>query len=127
WIGNSVRIAATASSSGPALTSIKIWGNGGVVLQTTCTGTACTIDDWWTTASIPDAAYQVQAVATDANAASTIAAAIVANKNTTFPVIPFGATRTGGGDTRPPTAAITAPSSGSTVSGAVSVTATASD
>src|SRR5207253_608912 len=42
WTGNSIHMVATASSTGPALASLKIYGNGGVILQQTCTGTSCT-------------------------------------------------------------------------------------
>ena len=52
WTGNSLHIVATASGGSTALTSVKIYGNGGVVLQTTCSGTSCTLDDWWTTGTL---------------------------------------------------------------------------
>jgi hypothetical protein len=124
WIGNSVHIVATASSTGPALTSLKIYGNGGVVLQVACSGTTCALDDWWTTTALPDAAYQIQAVATNALGQSTISTPpITLNKNQTSPVIASGASS----DTVSPTVTITAPENGGTVSGGITITATASD
>ena len=128
WIGGSVRIAATASSAGAPLASLKVWGNGGVVMQATCTGTACSIDDWWTTSALPNSAYQVHAVATDTAGASTISAPIVLNKNQTAPVVPSGVQSGGGGaDVTAPTVSITSPASGATLSGGTTVTASATD
>src|SRR5205085_1293614 len=102
----------------------------GVVLQTACTGTSCTLDDWWTTGPLPDQAYQIQAVATNAAGASTTSSpAITLNKNATSPIVPSGAPPSsgGGGDTTPPTVSITNPSEGTTISGSVTVSATATD
>ena len=89
WTGNSLHVTATASSSGAALTTLKLYGNGGVVMQTACSGTTCTLDDWWTTGPLPNGAYQMQAVATDAAGASTTSSPpVTIYKNATTPVVP---------------------------------------
>ena len=117
WIGNSVEVKSTASSS-VGLTTLKVWGNGGVVATVTCSGASCTGDSWWVTGSLPPAAYQIQVVATDTAGKSTVSAPVTVNKDATSPVVPSGA----GGSTPPPalTASITSPANGATVSGASS-------
>src|SRR5207248_3334496 len=117
WIGNSVEVKSTASSS-VGLTTLKVWGNGGVVATVTCSGASCTGDSWWVTGSLPPAAYQIQVVATDTAGKSTVSAPVTVNKAATSPVVPSGA----GGSTPPPalTASITSPANGATVSGASS-------
>src|SRR5207247_895149 len=131
WTGSSIHITASASSSGSALTSLKIYGNGGVVLQTACSRTSCTLDDGWASASVPAGAYPVQAVATKAAGAWTTSTPVTINKDATSPVTPSGAPPSsgggGGGDTTPPAISMTGPASGATVSGTVTVSATASD
>ncbi|HYE90108.1 MAG TPA: Ig-like domain-containing protein, partial [Terriglobales bacterium] len=66
WIGNSVNIKATASSTGSPLSTLKFYGNGGVFATVTCTTTTCSGDLWWKTGGLPAAKYEVQVVATTA-------------------------------------------------------------
>jgi hypothetical protein len=132
WIGNSVKVSATASGAA----SITIYGNGGPVLKQTCAASPCTLETWWVTGALPDAAYQIQAVATSGSGATTTTPAVVVYKNTTSPVVASGAPGSGatspppsggGGDTAAPAVSLTAPASGATVSGTVTLSATASD
>ena len=129
WIGGSVRIAATASSGSAPLTSIKVWGNGGVVMQTTCTGTACTIDNWWTTGALPNSAYQVHAVATDIAGASRSSPRRSCSTRTRRLRSSRRAQTAAGAasDVTAPTVSITSPAQGATLSGGTTVTAIASD
>jgi Bacterial Ig domain len=128
WTGNSIHIVATGSDN-VALASLKVYGNGGVILQKACTGTSCTLDDWWTTGALATGAYQIQAVATDTSGNCGVSAPVTINKDATTPVKPSGAPTCGSGgpDTTPPSVAVTSPTGGSTVSGTVTVSATASD
>ena len=92
WTGNSLHVVAVATaSSGAALASLKLYGNGGAVLTTTCAGTTCTLDDWWNTSPLPNASYEIQAVATTTAGTQTISPVVVVNKNATSPVVPSGA------------------------------------
>jgi hypothetical protein len=132
WTGNSLHIVATASGGSTALSSVKLYGNGGVVLQTTCTGTSCTLDDWWTTGTLSPGGYQIQAVATNTAGVWTTSAPVTIYKDATTPVKASGAPPSGGGgggggDTTAPTVAISGPAGGATVTGTTSVTASASD
>jgi hypothetical protein len=90
WTGNSIHVVATASDN-VAVASIKIYGNGGVVLQKACGGTSCTLDDWWTTGSLATGAYQIQAVATDTAGNCAVSPPVTINKDATSPVKPSGA------------------------------------
>jgi hypothetical protein len=63
----------------------------------------------------------------DVGGKQTISAPVTVNKGATSPVVPSGASGGGGGDTTAPTVAITGPEGGTTVSGAILVTATAND
>src|SRR5204862_4905498 len=95
WTGNSIHVAATGS--GTALTSVKLYGNGGVFFTQPCSGTSCTADTWWTTGALPQGAYQVQAVATDGAGNSTTSAAVTIYKDATTPVVASGAPGSSGG------------------------------
>src|SRR5919198_406136 len=64
WTGNSIHVVATASDD-VGVTSLKLYGNGGIALQKSCNGTTCTIDDWWVTGSLAAGAYEMNAVAID--------------------------------------------------------------
>src|SRR5205814_1490122 len=90
WTGNSIHIVATASDN-VGLASVKIYGNGGVILQTTCSGTSCTLDNWWTTGALAPGAYQIQAVATDTAGNCATSPPVTINKDATTPVKPSGA------------------------------------
>jgi hypothetical protein len=139
WTGNTLHIAATASGGTTALTSVKIYGNGGVVLETTCSGTSCTLDDWWTTGTLSPGGYQIQAVATNSAGAWTTSPPITIYKDATSPIVASGAPPSGsggggdppppppppsgGGDTTAPTVTITSPSNGKTIGLSVKVSA----
>src|SRR5205085_10055100 len=113
WTGNSIRIDANASDN-ISVSSLKVYGNGGVVLTGSCTGAAtCTLSNWWTTGSLPAGAYQIQAVATDAAGNCAITPPVTINKDATSPVHASGAPACGGSDTTPPTVTITGPVAGS--------------
>ena len=126
WTGNSITVAASATDD-VGLVNIKLWGNGGVFATLPCSGTTCSGNAWWATGAFPSAAYEVNAVATDTAGNQTISAKVTIFKDATSPVVPSGATVSGGGGTAPPplTAAISSPASGATVSGDVTVTMTA--
>jgi hypothetical protein len=127
WTGNSINISASASDN-VKLASIKLWGNGAVFATFPCSAATCSGTVTWVTGSLPPAAYEVNAVATDAAGNQTVSGKVTIFKDATSPVKPSGATPTGGGSTPPPLgAAITSPASGSTVSGTVSVSMTASN
>jgi hypothetical protein len=120
WTGNSIGITASASDN-TGLANIKLWGNGGVFATIPCSGTSCSGKVWWITGSLPPAAYEVNAVATDTQGAQAVSAPIVIYKSAKTPVVPSGAS---GGSTPAPQplgAAITSPASGATVSGTVTV------
>ena len=127
WTGNSINISASASDN-VKLANIKLWGNGAVFATFPCSAATCSGAATWITGSLPPAAYEVNAVATDAAGNQAVSGKVTILKDATSPVKPSGATATGGGTTPPPLgAAITSPASGSTVSGTVSVSMTASN
>src|SRR5688572_23962720 len=126
WTGNSINIAASATDN-VGLTNIKLWGNGGVFATLPCSGTSCSGNVWWLTGSLPAAAYEVNAVATDTAGNQTVSAKITIFKDATSPVVPSGATAGGGTTTPPLGAAITSPANGATVSGTVTVSMSASN
>jgi Big-like domain-containing protein len=90
WTGNSIEVAATASDN-VGLTTIKLWGNGGVFGTISCSGTACSGTVGWLTGPLAPAAYQMQAVATDTAGNRTISAPVTINKDATSPLVPSGA------------------------------------
>ena len=90
WTGNSIHVVA-AGTDNAAMASLKVYGNGGVILQKTCSGTSCTIDDWWVTGTLAAGAYQIQAVATDAAGNCAVSAPVTINKDATSPVKASGA------------------------------------
>ena len=45
WTGNSIEVKASATDD-VGLTSIKVYANGGVALQATCSGVNCTLAQW---------------------------------------------------------------------------------
>jgi hypothetical protein len=128
WTGNSINIAASATDN-VGLANIKLWGNGAVFATLSCSGTTCSGNTWWITGSLPPAAYEVNAVATDTAGNQTISAKVTIFKDATSPVKASGATVSGGGGTTPPplTAAITSPAGGATVNGTVTVNMSASN
>ena len=130
WTGNSIGFSVTASDN-VGLVSIKLWGNGAVFATINCSGTTCSGNTGWLTGPLPQAAYQVHAVALDTAGNQTLSAPVTIFKDATSPLVPSGASATGGGGTTPPAAlgaAITSPANGATVSGAsVGVTMTASN
>jgi hypothetical protein len=126
WTGNSINIAATATDN-VGLANIKLWGNGAVFATLPCSGTSCSGNTWWITGSLPPAAYEVNAVATDTAGNQTVSAKVTIFKDATSPVVPSGAS---GGGTPPPAAlgaAITSPANGATVSGSVTINMSASN
>jgi hypothetical protein len=116
WTGNSIAVTASASDAG-GLVNIKLWGGGAVFGTIPCTGTTCSGTVTWITGPLAPAAYQAQAVATDAAGNCGLSTPVTINKDATAPVVPSGATC--GGAPPPPgiTASITSPPNGATVSG----------
>jgi hypothetical protein len=109
-VSGTVSVTATASDN-VGVTKVEFYLDG--ALQSTDTTSPYA---WsWNTATATNASHSLTAKAYDAaNNIGTSTAVSVTVNNT-------------GGDTTPPTVSITAPANGATVSGTVSVTATASD
>jgi hypothetical protein len=131
WTGNSIGITASATDN-VGLVNIKLWGNGAVFATIPCSGTTCTGKVWWLTGPLPSAAYEVNAVASDAAGNQTVSATVTIFKNARTPVVPSGATTSGGGGggggTPPPlSASITSPAGGATVSGTTTVNMSATN
>ena len=124
WTGNSIRVTASASDDA-AVKDIKLWGNGAVFGTIPCSGTTCSGTVSWITGSLPPAAYEVNAVATDTAGHQMVSATVIIYKSAKSPVVPSGAGSPGGGGTgggtAPLTATVTAPANGATVSGTVTV------
>ncbi|MBM4439373.1 MAG: DUF1929 domain-containing protein [Candidatus Rokubacteria bacterium] len=131
WVGNSVNVKANASSTGSPLATLTFYGNGGVFATVNCSTTACAGDLWWTTGPLPNAKYEIQVVAVTADGGCAVSTAVAVNKDATSPTVASGASCPGGGTPPPPppplSAAITAPASGATVSGTVTVGMSATD
>jgi subtilisin family serine protease len=127
WTGNSIALSASATDN-VAVASVKLWGNGAVIATLPCSGATCSGTVTWVTGPLAPAAYQVQAVATDAAGNCGLSPAVTINKDATTPVVPSGAS-CGGAPPPPPAlaAAITSPASGMTVSGTVTVSMSASN
>jgi hypothetical protein len=102
WTGNSINVAATASDNA-ALANIKLWADGAVFATIPCSGTTCSGEVLWITGSLPPAAYEVNAVATDTAGNQAVSGKVTIYKDATSPVQPSGATATGGGGGWPPT------------------------
>ena len=124
WTGNSIGISVSAADD-VGVTSVKLWGNGAVFATIPCSGTSCSGKVWWVTGSLPSAAYEVNAVATDTDGAQTVSPTITIYKSATSPVVASGAS--GAAPAPALSAAITSPASGATVNGTVAVAMSASN
>ena len=111
-VSGSVTITATAIETGDTISKVDFYVDG------TLTGsdTTAPYSLSWDTTKASNASHSLTAKATDSHGnVGTSAAVAVTVKNT------------GGTDTTPPTVKVTSPSGGSTVSGTVTLTATATD
>lgn len=122
WIGNNVQLRASATDN-VKLATIQLWGNGAVLGTIPCSTATCAGAVRWHTNTLARAAYEVQAVATDAAGNARTSAKIVLYKGATSPVVPSGAPTSP--TTSPPSPALTAyfssPVDGATISGTVEI------
>jgi len=122
WTGNSIEVRASATDD-VKLARIQLWGNGAVFGTIPCTGASCSGAVRWQTGALPRAAYEVQAVATDAAGNRRTSAKIVIYKDAKSPVKPSGAPQNGGTTTPPAgvTAHFSSPVNGASLSGPIEI------
>ncbi len=111
--GNSVKVSANAAETGGSIASIQFYdGTTAIGSPVTTPTSGTTYDTTWNTTSTANGSHSLTAKATDTTGVSTTSSPVSVTVNNIAPK---------------PTVSITAPTSGATVSGTTTVSATASE